>query len=84
MSIARYFASSKKRDLSCEQSEAGDDMKKMTEDSSITITSFSENDDVFLERLISDDCCGILANCFKNIQQKIEEPFVMARKNKET
>ena len=28
MNLARYFASSKKRDLSSEQLEAGDDIKK--------------------------------------------------------
>ena len=60
ISLARYFASSKKRDLSCEQSEAGDDTKK------------------------SNDCRNILANCFKNIQVKIEELFLMFRKNNET
>ena len=38
MSLARYFASSKKRDLSSEQLEAGDDMKKIREDSSTTIS----------------------------------------------
>ena len=82
MSLPRYFASSKKRDLSSERSEAGDDTKKMREDSSTT--SFSENDDAFLEGLKSDDCRSILANCFKNIQVKIEELFVMVTKNNET
>ena len=32
----------------------------------------------------SEDCRSILANCFKNIQEKIEELFVMVRKNNET
>ena len=53
----------------------------MREDSSMT--SFSEND-VFLERLKSGDCHSILANCFKNIQEKIEELFIMVRKFNET
>ena len=35
MNLARYFASSKKRDLSSEQSEAGDDMKNIRENSSL-------------------------------------------------
>ena len=78
MSLTRYFASSKKRVLSSEQSEAGDDTKKKREDSSTT--SFSENGDVFLEGLKSDGCRSILANYFKNIQDKIEELFVMVRK----
>ena len=64
-----------------EQSEAGDDTKKMRIDS--LTTSFSENDHVFLEGLKSDDCCSILANCFKNIL-KIEELFAMVKKNNET
>ena len=71
--FSKIFASSKKRDLNSEQSEAGDDTKKMREDSSTT--SFSENDDVFQEGLKSDDCRRILANCFKNIQEKIDETF---------
>ena len=65
-----------------EQSEAGDDTKKKREDSSTT--SFSENDDVFLEGLKSDDFRSILANCFQNIQGKIEELFTMFRKINET
>ena len=82
MNLSRHFASSKKRDLSSELSQAGDDTKKMREDSSTT--SFSENYDLSLERLRSDYCRSILANCFKNIQKKIEELFIMDRKNKET
>ena len=45
MSLASFFFNSKKIDLSSEQSEAGDDTKK---GDSLT-TSFSKNDDVFLE-----------------------------------
>ena len=78
MSLARYFAVSKKRDLSSKQSEAGDDSKKKTEDSSTTC--FLENDDVFLEGLKSDDFQSILANCFMNIQEKIEELFGYGQK----
>ena len=62
MSLARYFASSKKKDLTIFshffriitslrllQSEVGDDTKKMREDSSAI--NFSENDDVFFGRI---------------------------------
>ena len=49
--LARYFASSNKRDVSSEQSEAGHDTKKMREDSSTT--SFTENADVFLEDFLA-------------------------------
>ena len=45
------------------------------------LTRFSENDCVFLEVLKSDDCHSILANCSKNIQEEIEELFVIVRKN---
>ena len=55
--------------------------KKLREDSSTT--SFSEND-VFLEGLKSDDCRSTLVICFTNIQEKIEELFIMFRKNNET
>ena len=82
MSLSRYFANSKKRDLSSELSQAGDDTKKMREDSSTT--TFSENDDVFHKGLKSDDCRSILANCFKNIQDKVMELFVMITKNNKT
>ena len=54
--------------------------KKLREDSSTT--SFSEN--VFLEGLKSDDCRSTLVICFTNIQEKIEELFIMFRKNNET
>ena len=82
MNLSRYFASSKKRDLSSKQSQAGDDTKKVREDSSNT--SFSENYAIFLERLKSDDCRSILANCFKHIQEKIEEFSIMVRKKRNT
>ena len=55
--------------------------KKLREDSSTT--SFSEND-VFLEGLKSDDYRSTLVICFTNIQEKIEELFIMFRKNNET
>ena len=70
MNLAIYFASSKKRDPSSEQLETGDDTKKKMIVDSSTI-SFSEND-VFVEGLKSDDCRSILANCFKNMQEKIK------------
>ena len=54
----------------------------MREDSSTT--SFYEKNDLFLEGLKSDDSYTILANCFKNIKEKIEKLLVMARKNNKT
>ena len=69
MSLTKYFASSKKRDLSSEQSEGGNDTKKKKEREDSSTTSFSENDNVFLEGLKSNDCCSILVNCFKTIQE---------------
>ena len=45
--MARYFASSKKRDLSSKQSETGDDTKKMREDNS-AISLSEKNDGAFL------------------------------------
>ena len=74
----RYSASSKQRILSSEQSEADDNTNTMREDSSTT--NFSENNDFFLEELKSDDCRSFLLNSFKNIQEQIEELFVMVRK----
>ena len=40
-----------------------------------------ENDDAFLEGLKSDDCRSILVNYFQNIQEKIEDFYIMVRKN---
>ena len=74
----RYSASSKQRILSSEQSEADDNTNTMREDGSTT--NFSENNDFFLEGLKSDDCRSFLLNSFKNIQEQIEELFVMVRK----
>ena len=79
MSLSRYFANSKKSsDLSSEQSQTANDSRIMREDNSTT--SFSEKDNVLLEGLKSDDCRSILANCFKNIQEKMKELFAMVRK----
>ena len=53
--------------------EAGDNTKKMREDS--LTTSFSEKNDVSLEGLKSDDCCTILANCVDNILKRRSRKF---------
>ena len=68
----------RKEFLAAIQSEADDNTNTMREDSSTT--NFSENNDFFLEGLKSDDCRSFLLNSFKNIQEQIEELFVMVRK----
>ena len=68
----------RKEFLAAIQSEADDNTNTMREDSSTT--NFSENNDFFLEGLKSDDCRSFLPNSFKNIQEQIEELFVMVRK----
>ena len=67
----------RKEFLAAIQSEADDNTNTMREDSSTT--NFSENNDFFLEGLKSDDCRSFLLNSFKNIQEQIEELFVMVR-----
>ena len=59
----------KKRDLS-DQSQGGDERKKVKEGSSATST---DDTDVFGERLESADCKAILFNCLKNLEVKVKK-----------
>ena len=70
-SIAKYFESSKKRDLS--------DGSKTTSASSIT-----EECDVFNDGLDNEDCRGILLNCLKNLEKEVKYIRSLGDQNRQT
>ena len=75
--------SSKKRVLSSEQSETGDEPKKQKEGSR-NESSTSTLDDVFAEGLKNPDCVLILANCLRSLEQQVKETFDLAKKSSES
>ena len=81
MDIAKFFdvKSSKKRVLSSEQSETGDESKKQKEGSR-NKSSTSTLDDVFAEGLYNPECVLILANCLHSLKQQVNETFDLAKK----
>ena len=71
--ITKFFQrGTKKRDLS-DESEIGEDTKKVRE-GSLDRTQISQAsdipDDIFTESLNSPDCVAILFNCLKNLESK--------------
>ena len=64
----------KKRDQS-DQSQGGDERKKVKEGSSASSTG---DTDVFGDGLESADCKAILFNCLKNLEVKVKEIFDLA------
>ena len=78
---ASFFAvkSFKKKVLSSEQSEAGDDPKKQKEESR-NESSTSTLDDVFAEGLKNPDSVLILTNCWRSLEQQVKETFDLAKK----
>ena len=81
MDTAKFFdiKSSKKRVLSSEQSETGDESKKQKEGSR-NKSSTSTLDDVFAEGLYNPECVLILANCLHSLKQQVNETFDLAKK----
>ena len=76
--IGKYF--SKKRDLS-DQSQGGDERKKVKEGSSVSST---DDTDVFGEGLESADCKANLFNCLKNVEVKVKKIFDLANTTNES
>ena len=70
----------KKRDLS-DQSQGGDERKKVKEGSSASST---DDTDVFGEGLESADCNAILFNYLKNLEVKVKEIFDLANTTNES
>ena len=85
MDIARFFdvKLSKKRVLSSEQSQTGDEPKKQKEGSR-NGSSTSTLDDVLAEGLKNPDCVLILANCLRSLEQQVKEAFDLAKKSSES
>ena len=80
MNIPKFLA--KKRDLS-DQSNTGDDPKRLCEESSASSSSPDSPFDVFQESLKSPDCMKILLNCFKNLDKQVKELYILAQSNNE-
>ena len=80
MYVSIFFA--KKRDLS-DQSNDGDEPKRLREESSASSSSPDSPSDVFQESLKSPDCMKILLNCFKNLDKQVKELYVLAQSNNE-
>ena len=85
MDIAKILdvKSSKKRVLSSEQSQTGDERKKQKEGSR-NGSSTSTLDDVLAEGLKNPDCVLILANCLRSLEQQVKEAFDLAKKSSES
>ena len=84
MDIAKLFdvKSSKKRVLSSDQSETGDEPKTQKEGSR-NESSTSTLDNVFANGLKNPDCVLILANCLHSLGQQVKETFDLAKKSGE-
>ena len=78
--ISQYFGKNpKKRGLSDGSKTGDDDSKKPREDSS---GSYTDKADI-LEEGFSADCRKVLFNCLKNLEQKINDLYMLANINKE-
>ena len=80
MDISKFFA--KKRDLS-DQSNNGDEPKRLREKSLASSSSPDSPSDVFQESLKSPDWMKILLNCFKNLDKQVKKLYILAQPNNE-
>ena len=80
-SIAKYFESSKKRDLS-DGSKTSEEPKKLKETTSTS--RMTEECDVFNDGLDNDDCRGILLNCLKNLEKEVKYIRSLGDQNRQT
>ena len=79
--ILQYFGKNpKKRDLSDGSKTGDDDSKKPREGSS---GSYTDEADIFEEDVESADCREILFNCLKNLEEKMNDLYLLANSNKE-
>ena len=79
--ISQYFGKNpKKRGLSDGSKTGDDDSKKPREDSS---GSYTNKADILEEGFESADCRKVLFNCLKNLEQKINDLYMLANINKE-
>ena len=80
-SIATYFQSSKKRDLS-NASKTSKEPKKLKETTSPSITR--DACDVFNDALDNEDCRGILLNCLKSLEKEVKTIRSLVDQNRQT
>ena len=80
MDISKFFA--KRRDLS-DQSNGGDETKRLCEEISASSSSPNSPSDVFQEILKPSDCMKILLNCFKNLNKQVKELYILAQSSNE-
>ena len=66
--------------MSDDSKTGGNDSKKPREGSS---GSYTKETDVFEEGVESADCRKVLFNCLKNLEQKMNDLYVLANSNKE-
>ena len=79
--ISQYFGKNpKKRDLSDGSKTGDDDSKKPREGSS---GSYTDEADIFEEGVESADCRKLLFNCLKNLEEKMNDFYMLANSNKE-
>ena len=79
--ILQYFGkNSKKRDLSDGSKTGDDDSKKPREGSS---GSYTDEADIFEEDVESADSREMLFNCLKNLEEKMNDLYLLANSNKE-
>ena len=78
--ISQYFGKNpKKRDLSDGSKTGDNDSKKPQEGSS---GSYTDEADIFEEVVESADC-QLLFNCLKDLEQKMNDLYMLANNNKE-
>ena len=79
--ILQYFGKNpKKRDLSDGSKTEDDDSKKPREGSS---GSYTDEADIFEESVESADCRKVLFNCLKNLEERMNDLYMLANSNKE-
>ena len=79
--ISQYFGKNlKKRDLSDGLKTGDHDSKKPREGSS---GSYTDEADIFEEGGQSVDCRKVLFNCLKNLEEKMNDLYMLANSNKE-
>ena len=79
--IWQYFGkNTKKRDLSDGSKTGDDDSKKSRESSS---GSYTDEADIFEEGAESAECRKVLFDCLKNLEEKMNDLYMLANSNKE-
>ena len=79
--ISQYFGkNSKKRGLSDSSKTGDNDSKKPREGSS---GIYTDEADIFEEGVESADCRKLLFNCLKNLEEKMNDFYMLANSNKE-